>query len=334
MPGEKLRMVEEQVNRIKAGDVRTASRLIRDLEDDSEDACSAMKHLFPHTGRAHVVGLTGAPGAGKSTLIDGLVRQFRRRGKTVGVLAVDPSSPFSGGAILGDRIRMQRHADDPGVFIRSLATRGALGGLAEATGGAINVLDVMGRDMILVETVGTGQQEVEIINHAHTVVVVLIPGMGDEIQAMKAGLMEIADIFVINKANREGSAKLRSELDMLLHTAPPEAFLTGWRPPIIETGDVFDPELFAKAVEDLKRAIEDHYRHLVDCDLLGFRIRRKMMMELTEAIRNCVLEPVLGRLTADGDIEAMIDKMLQKEADPYTLAEGIAKRYLRETGTV
>lgn len=307
-----------------------ASRLIRNLEDGAEEARSTLKRLFPLTGRAHVVGMTGAPGAGKSTLLDGLMEQFRKKGKTIGVLAVDPTSPFTGGAILGDRIRMQRHAEDPGVFVRSLATRGALGGLAKAVGDAIHILDAMGKDMVLVETVGTGQQEVDIINHSHTVMVVLIPGMGDEIQAIKAGIMEIADIFVINKADREGSAKLRRELMMLLDMVPPGTFTQGWRPPIIEAGNAFEPEPFGRVMEELAAAIDNHYRHLVDHDLLGARMRRKMTVELNEAIRTCVLEPILSRLATDGEIERMIEELLRKETDPYTLAEDVAKRYLKE----
>ncbi len=323
-------MANRKVDKIRNGDVRTATRLIRNLEDGLHEARTTMKHLFPHTGKAHVIGLTGSPGAGKSTLLDGLVEQFRKQGKTVGVLAVDPTSPFTGGAILGDRIRMQRHASDPGVFVRSLATRGALGGLAKAVGDAVHVLDAMGKDVILVETVGTGQQEVDIINHAHTVVVVLIPGMGDEIQAIKAGILEIADIFVINKADRDGAARLRRELDTLLDMAPPEAFTAGWRPPVVEVGNAFDPETFRKALSSLAETIEAHYRSLTRHRVLGSRIRRKMTVELYEAIRACVLEPVLDRLTGTGDMDAMIDRLLRKEADPYTVAEEVARRFLKE----
>jgi len=323
------RDIMEKVNKIKAGDVRTASRLIRNLEDGVDEARTTIKHIFPLTGKAHVIGITGSPGAGKSTLVDGLVECFRKREKTVGVLAVDPTSPFTGGAILGDRIRMQRHAEDPGVFVRSLATRGALGGLAKAVGDAIHVMDVMGMDMVIVETVGTGQQEVDIINHSHTVIVVLIPGMGDEIQAIKAGIMEIADLFVINKADREGSSKLRRELMAMLDMAPPNTFPGGWRPPIIRVENAFEPEGFGKSLEELTATIVEHYQHLVKHDLLGSRIRRKAVVELNEAVRNCMLEPVLKRLVASGEMEKMVEMLLKKESDPYTLAENIAGRYLK-----
>ena len=206
----------ETTKKIKDGDVRAASRLIRNLEDRIPEAKTTIKHLFPLTGKAHVIGLTGSPGAGKSTLTDGLIDMFRKKGKTVGVLAVDPTSPFTGGAILGDRIRMQRHAEDPGVFVRSLATRGALGGLSKAVGDAVHVLDAMGKDIIMVETVGVGQDEVEIANSAHTTVLVTVPGMGDDIQAIKAGIMEIGNIFVVTKAEREGSRTTIRELSNLI----------------------------------------------------------------------------------------------------------------------
>jgi LAO/AO transport system kinase len=319
----------DKVRKIQSGDVRTASRLIRRLEDGMQDARATMKHLFPLTGRSHVIGLTGSPGAGKSTLVDGLVEAFRKKEKTVGVLAVDPTSPFTGGAILGDRIRMQRHAEDAGVFVRSLATRGALGGLAKAVGDAIHIMDVMGKDIVLVETVGTGQQEVDIINHSHTVIVVLIPGMGDEIQAIKAGILEIADIFIINKADREGSSKLRREIMAMLDMAPASAFPAGWRPPILKCDNAFEPVGFTKSLDEVSQTIEDHYQHLVKNDLLGSRILRKTAMELHEAIRCSVLDPVLNALVANGELDAMIEKLMKKETDPYTLAEEIAGRFLK-----
>ncbi|MDD5476063.1 MAG: methylmalonyl Co-A mutase-associated GTPase MeaB [Syntrophales bacterium] len=319
----------EKVKKIQSGDVRTASRLIRNLEDGSSEARATMKHIFPLTGHSHVIGLTGSPGAGKSTLVDGLVESFRKKGKTVGVLAVDPTSPFTGGAILGDRIRMQRHAEDPGVFVRSLATRGALGGLSKAVGDAIHVMDVMGKDIVLVETVGTGQQEVDIMNHSHTVVVVLIPGMGDEIQAIKAGILEIADIFIINKAEREGSSKLRREIMAMLDMAPESAFQAGWRPPILKSENAFEPVSFSKSLDELSDTIDEHYKHLVKNGLLGSWAHRKTSMELNEAIRCSVLDPVLNSLVANGELDVMIEKLMKKETDPYTLAEDIAGRFLK-----
>ena len=318
----------EITKKIQGGDIRAASRLIRNLEDRMPEAKLTIKHLFPLTGRAHVIGITGSPGAGKSTLTDGLIDCFRKKGKTVGVLAVDPTSPFTGGAILGDRIRMQRHAEDPGVFVRSLATRGALGGLAKAVGDAIHVMDVLGEDIIMVETVGTGQQEVDIINHSHTVLVVLVPGMGDEIQAIKAGILEIADIFIVNKADRDGASKLSRELLAMLDMAPPSAFQGGWRPSIMKVENAFQPEGFGKALDDVTTKIEEHYKHLVDKDLIGSRMRRKATVELNEAIRASILEPVLLKLLGSGQMEGLIEKVMKKEIDPYTAAEDIAKRYL------
>jgi LAO/AO transport system kinase len=318
----------EITKKVREGDVRTVSRLIRNIEDRIPGAKDTIKHIFPHTGKAHVIGFTGSPGAGKSTLIDCLVAELRKRDKTVGVLLVDPTSPFTGGAILGDRIRMQRHSLDPGVFVRSLATRGALGGLSKAVGDAIHVLDAMGKDFVIVETVGTGQQEVEIINHAHTVVVVLIPGMGDEIQAIKAGILEIADIFVINKADREGAGKLYRELMYMLNMA--DTFPAGWRPPIIRAENMFDAESFGKSLHELTDTIDEHYKNLIAKNLLGDRILRKAMLELNEALHNAILDPVLTQLVETGDMERMADKLLKKETDPYTLADEIANKYLRE----
>ena len=318
----------EITKKVLAGNVRAVSRLIRNLEDGVPEARDTLKRIFHHTGKAHVIGFTGSPGAGKSTLIDAMIAELRKKDKTVGVLLVDPSSPFTGGAILGDRIRMQRHSTDPGVFVRSLATRGALGGLSKAVGDAIHILDAMGKDYVIVETVGTGQQEVEIINHAHTVIVVAIPGMGDEIQAIKAGILEIADIFVINKADRDGAGKLYQELMYMLNMA--DGFPGGWRPPIIKAENMFDTDSFRKSLIELIDTTDQHYKSLVDNNLLGNRIRRKTMLELTEALHSAILDPVLTKLVESGEMAEMADKVLNKTADPYSLAEETAKRYLRD----
>jgi LAO/AO transport system kinase len=224
---------------------------------------------------------------------------------------------------------MQRHAEDTGVFVRSLATRGALGGLAKAVGDSIHIMDVMGKDIVLVETVGTGQQEVDIINHSHTVIVVLIPGMGDEIQAIKAGILEIADIFIINKADREGSSKLRREIMAMLDMAPPSAFPAGWRPPILKCDNAFEPVGFTKSLDEIAQTIEEHHQHLIKNGLMGSRVHRKTAMELNEAIRCSVLDPVLNALAANGELDTMIGRLMKKETDPYTLAEEIARRYLK-----
>ncbi|MBN1663776.1 MAG: methylmalonyl Co-A mutase-associated GTPase MeaB [Deltaproteobacteria bacterium] len=318
----------ERLRKIQGGDVRTASRLIRNLEDNLPEAKTAIRQIFPHTGRAHVVGFTGAPGAGKSTLVDAMISVFRKQSKTVGVLAVDPTSPFTGGAILGDRVRMQAHAEDPGVFVRSLATRGALGGLSRAVGDAVHVMDAMGKEIIMVETVGAGQQEVDIINHSHTVIVVLIPGMGDEIQAIKAGMMEIADIFVINKADRDGAGQLENELISMLNMV--SEFPGGWRPPIMTIGNLFDAAAFREDVEKLADAVGDHYRCLVETGLLADRLRRKTVMEIHDALHDAILSPILTELTQSGEMDRITKRILQKESDPYTIADEIAGKYARD----
>jgi LAO/AO transport system kinase len=313
--------------KICTGDVRCASRLIRDLEDKKPQARPRIKKLFQYTGKSFIIGITGSPGAGKSTLTDALIGAFRKNGKTVGVLAVDPTSPFSGGAILGDRVRMLRHAEDDSVFIRSLATRGALGGLSQAAGDAIHVMEAMGKDVIIVETVGIGQQELDIMHHAHSVVVVLVPGMGDEIQAMKAGIMEIADVFAINKADRPGAQQLQTELTSLLNASPlpPGA----WRPPIVSIGNLYEPESFAEKTAELMQAISDHHAHLLVSGQLSERMERKAMMEITDAIKAALLEPVMGRLLASGELKSIAQRIKNREADPYTEAESIVRRFLK-----
>mgnify|MGYP002344116312 CR=1 FL=1 len=325
-----MSIMKELSKKVLEGDIRAASRLIRNLEDQIPNTYIAMQEIFGKTGNAHVVGITGAPGAGKSTLTDELICAYRKKGDTVGVLAVDPTSPFSGGALLGDRIRMLRHAEDTGVFIRSLATRGAMGGISKAVGEAIHVMDVLKKSKIIVETVGVGQQEVDIINHAHTVAVVLVPGMGDEIQALKAGLMEIADIFIINKADRDGAGKLYKEtLNMVNMSKDNKNGAQGWRIPVLLVESVLEPIKFAESVEALRDKIDEHYQYLIDNDLLSERMRRKTTAELNEALWGTILQPILKDLHADGEINRLVDKLLTKASDPYSLAAEVASKYMK-----
>jgi LAO/AO transport system kinase len=324
--------MEELSKRVLAGDVRAVSRLIRNLEDQIPDTNAAIKDLFAATGNAHIVGITGAPGAGKSTLIDELVAAYRQNEKTVGVLAVDPTSPFTGGAILGDRIRMLRHAEDSGVFVRSLATRGSMGGLSKAVGEAIHVVEASGKEKVIVETCGVGQQEVDIINHAHTVVVVLVPGMGDDVQAIKAGLMEIADIFVINKADRDGAGKLYQELMNIAAQSRKDDTDSGdhWTIPVVKVESILEPKKFAESVALLRDKVDAHYQYLVKSKLLSNRLRRKTAAELNEALWGSILQPILNELNEGGEMEAMVDKLIGREIDPYTLAEQVAQRYVKK----
>ena len=317
----------DTVKKICKGNVRAASRLIRDIEDKIPSAKAKIKKLFPHTGKSFIIGITGSPGAGKSTLIDALITELRKLDRTIGVLAVDPTSPFSGGAILGDRVRMLRHAEDPEVFVRSLATRGALGGLSHAVGEAIHVLEAMGKDIIIVETVGIGQQEIDIINHAHSVIVVLVPGMGDEVQTMKAGIMEIADVFVINKANRSGAKQLHTEVMSMLNCAP--ASPEDWRPPVVMVGNAYEPETFSEKIAELVQKLEQHYLYLRSSGRMAERINRKIMMEINEALRVNILEPIMQHLEESGELQNLAQKVKDREADPYSVAEDIARRFLK-----
>jgi LAO/AO transport system kinase len=316
------------IKKICDGDVRSASRLIRDIEDKLPNAKAKIKKLYAHTGKSFIIGITGAPGAGKSTLTDALITELRKQHKTVGILAVDPTSPFTGGAILGDRIRMQRHAEDSGVFIRSLATRGALGGLSGAAGNAIHVMEAMGKDIIIVETVGIGQQEIDIVNHAHSIVVVLVPGMGDEIQTMKAGLMEIADVFVVNKAHRTGSKQLQMELASMLNLSPKTA--DGWKPPIVMIGDAFDPTVFAEDTAQLAKKIGAHHIYLQQSGKFNERMHRKAMAEIKDALSSCLLEPVLHSVIKSGELEKYSEDIKNRKADPYSVAEEITDKFFQK----
>ncbi|MDP4178645.1 MAG: methylmalonyl Co-A mutase-associated GTPase MeaB [Bacillota bacterium] len=320
--------MNEISKKILEGNIRTASHLIRNIEDKMPETDEIMKEIFKVKGNSHVIGLTGAPGAGKSTLTDEIITAFRKKNNTIGVLAVDPTSPFTGGAILGDRIRMMSHASDKDVFVRSLATRGATGGLSKAVGEAIYILEAMGKDKVIVETCGVGQQEVDIIDHAQTVVVVLVPGMGDEVQAIKAGLMEIADIFVINKADRDGADKLYRELINMISMSSKKSDSNLWEIPVLRIGNFKEPKKFSEEVEKLCNKIEEHYEYLYQNKLLSTKIRQKTKAEFKEALWAKILEPILNNLIEENKMESMIDKLTNKETDPYTLAEEVAKQYL------
>src|SRR5258707_8390628 len=252
--------VQHWVDRIRAGDVRALARAISTIEDNRPESRELLKAIFNFTGRARVIGLTGAPGAGKSTLVDQLAREYRKQERTVGILAVDPTSPYTGGAILGDRIRMQSHHADPGIYIRSMATRGNLGGLARATTDAATVLDAAGKDIVLIETVGVGQDEIDIVRLADITVVILVPGMGDDVQTIKAGIMEIADIFVINKSDREGADRVEREIRSMQSLA---MRTDKWTPPIVKT-----VASGGKGVAELAKAIADFENYLQQKDLL------------------------------------------------------------------
>ena len=306
--------------RVLAGDPRAAARAISLVEDESPAGAALVRDIFSHTGRAYLTGVTGAPGAGKSTLVDRLIGELRRSGRTVGVVAVDPTSPFSGGAILGDRVRMQAHVADPGVFIRSMATRGHLGGLARATAEAALVLDAAGRDIVLIETVGVGQDEVDIVRTADVSIVVLVPGAGDDVQALKAGIMEIADIFVVNKADREGADRTVASIEAMLSL---ESFEGGrWRPPIVKT-----EATTGKGIAELAAAIERFREHTAAT--LGERRRARAEFRVKELLAHRFVRHVMERVLAAGEFEALLDRIAARETDPYSVADGIVVRAIR-----
>jgi LAO/AO transport system kinase len=309
------------VDRLLAGDRRAAAQLVTLMEDGGPAARDAIAALYPHTGRAHVVGVTGSPGTGKSTLVYELAKEFRAREMTVGIIAVDPTSPFSGGALLGDRIRMQKLSTDEGIFIRSMASRGQLGGLARATGDAIKVLDAFHCDLIMVETVGAGQSEVEITRAAHTVIVVDAPGLGDDIQAIKAGLFEIADIFVVNKADRNGADMTYRTLQMMLdmdetHDA------TVWRPPLLKT-----IALQGEGAALVADAIQRHLVHLRDSGQLLARQRRLAEEELRRILGQELLDRLLHQVSEE-QWDWLAAEVCDREVDPYTAADTLLASFL------
>ena len=307
-----------RVEQVLAGDIRAAARLISDIDDGLPEVREVLKELYPHTGRAYILGITGAPGVGKSTLVDQMIYHLRKEGRTVGIIAVDPTSPFSGGAILGDRIRMQRHSNDEAVFIRSLATRGHFGGLTQSTRSAVDVMDAMGKDYIILETVGVGQDEVEIAKSAHTTVIVLIPGMGDDIQAIKAGILEAGDIFVINKSEREGSDSTINDLRSMLDMDRDNDNETYWRPPVLKTEAIAD-----RGVKELLEEIENHRTHLMGSGIdLNLRRRRdRVKDELAEMIRCRITQEVHSGLFEDGEFDRAVESIILGKKDPYTASD-------------
>jgi LAO/AO transport system kinase len=305
--------LQSLIERLRSGDARALARAISAVENRAPCSYDLLKALFPHTGKARVIGLTGAPGAGKSTLVDQLAHQYRRAQKTVGIIAVDPTSPYTGGAILGDRIRMQNHFSDPGIYIRSMATRGSLGGLARTTADVTSVLDASGRDIVLIETVGVGQDEVEIVRLADVTIVILVPGMGDDVQTIKAGIMEIADIFVINKSDHEGAERVEREIRAMQSLAVRK---DGWTPSIVKT-----VATEGQGIRELAEAIALYEAFLAKENLLQTKNAQNWRERLVEMLRDAVLERVVQAHFADGDLSRYAAEVAEHKRDPYSLVE-------------
>ena len=307
--------VDQWVEQIRRSDVRALSRAITAIENGEPEAEAILQRIFPYTGQAYLIGVTGAPGTGKSSLVDRLAAHYRRQKQSVGILAVDPTSPFTGGAILGDRIRMQGHASDPGTFIRSMATRGFLGGLARATADAALVLDAAGKQVILIETVGVGQDEVEIARLADCTLVVLVPGLGDDIQNMKAGLMEIGDIFVLNKSDREGADRFEQQLRAMLELAPAR---DGWRPTVVRTVATED-----RGTAELAEAIAHYRAHVEQSGRRRAMTIERWKQRLLDLLQARLLERLVGDHRSAQTLAALAEQVAERKKDPYTAVEEI-----------
>jgi len=314
-----LTRTQEIAQGVLKGDRRSIAKAITIIENSTPEAQELIATVFPHTGKAHIIGLTGAGGAGKSTLIEKIIREYRQKGKTVGVIAVDPTSPFTGGAFLGDRIRMQELSTDDGVYIRSMATRNYAGGVSRATKDAAKILDAAGKDIVIVETAGAGQSEVEIVNVAQTIVVMHAPGLGDEIQAIKAGIMEIADIFVINKADRENADKTATDIQAMLQMSNKK---DGWTPPVLKT-----IALTGAGVPELIEKIEEH-RYFLETDTKRREnlLKTKAEAELIEAIRERISKTLINQLKREGKLDKLLSEIVEKKTDPASAAEKLVRK--------
>ena len=322
MTGNTLTQVKQLVKGVLKGDRRSIAKTITLIENNQPETQKVISLLYPHTGKAHIIGVTGPTGSGKSSLIEKLIKELRRNGKTVGVVAVDPTSPFTGGAFLGDRVRMQDLSTDKGVFIRSMATRGSLGGLAKATKDAVKVLDASNKDVVIVETVGAGQTEVDIIKIAHTVVVVLAPGFGDDIQAIKAGIMEIGDVFVINKADRESADRAVIDVEAMLGMNQEKR---EWRPLVVKT-----TAITGEGIPELIEKINQHRSYLKG-GLLQKQHLQRIESELEEAIKLKITDTVLNDLKRTSKFNKLLHKILEKEMDPNSAAGILLQQKLKKT---
>jgi LAO/AO transport system kinase len=317
-------VIRDLVERVLAGDRRAIARAISAVEDRDPVAVPLLKELFSRAGRALVVGITGSPGAGKSTLVEKLAREYRSKGARVGIVAVDPTSPFSGGAILGDRVRMQGLANDAGVYIRSMATRGQLGGLAPTTHDAVTILDAAGCEVVLIETVGVGQDEVEVARLADATVLLLVPGMGDDVQTFKAGVMEIADLYVVNKADRPGADRIEQEVTSLLSlTSRPD----GWRPPVVKT-----VATTGQGIGELSQALDQFRAFSERGDVKEYRRREHWRSRLLELLRQTLFERAVAKQLREGSLDRQLDDLLSHKRDPYSVVEEIIGGFTARNG--